>query len=57
VLKINPSIAISYARIIVDLRDKAIHAYDNVNDIIIWKVIMKDIQVLEAEIRQLLSKE
>lgn len=30
-LKINPSISISYARMIVDLRNKVIHAYDNVN--------------------------
>lgn len=42
---------------IVDLRNKVIHAYDNVNDIIIWKVIMKDIPVLETEVLQSLSKE
>ncbi len=54
-LKINPAINISYARLIVDLRNKVIHAYDNVNDTIIWKVIMKDIPVLEAEVNSLLS--
>jgi uncharacterized protein with HEPN domain len=56
-LKINPAIAISYARIIVDLRNKVIHAYDNVNDIIIWKVIMKDIPILEAEVLNLMANE
>lgn len=35
ILKINPEIEISYSRIIVDLRNKIIHAYDNVDDIII----------------------
>ncbi len=44
-LKIAPEISISYARIIVDLRNKVIHAYDSVDYNIIWKVICKDIPV------------
>lgn len=55
-LKINPDISISYARLIVDLRNKIIHAYDNVNDIIIWKVVMKDIPVLQKEVESFLSE-
>jgi len=55
-LKINSSIPISYAKIIVDLRNKVIHAYDNVNDTIIWKVIMKDIPVLYSEVKKLLDE-
>ncbi|WP_299288499.1 HepT-like ribonuclease domain-containing protein [uncultured Mucilaginibacter sp.] len=39
-LKINPTAKISYARMIVDLRNKVIHAYDNVNDIVIWNVVV-----------------
>ena len=54
-LKINPAIDISYARLIVDLRNKVIHAYDNVNDTVIWKVIIKDIPVLQQEVDILLS--
>jgi uncharacterized protein with HEPN domain len=53
-LKINPRIEISYARLIVDLRNKVIHAYDNVNDAVIWKVIIKDIPVLQTEVDILL---
>ena len=53
-LKINPTIEISYARLIVDLRNKVIHAYDNVNDAVIWKVIIKDIPVLQTEVDILL---
>lgn len=53
-LKINPAIQISYARLIVDLRNKVIHAYDNVNDAVIWKVIIKDIPVLQTEVEVLL---
>lgn len=55
-LKVNPSIVISYARLIVDLRNKIIHAYDNVNDIIIWKIVMKDIPVLKKEAEELLKE-
>ncbi len=53
--KINPQIPISYKRLIIDLRNKVIHAYDNVNDIIIWKVINKDIPLLLEEVKGLLK--
>jgi len=54
-LKLNPDIQISNARFIVDLRNKVIHAYDSVNDTIIWKVIVKDIPLLENEVEGLLK--
>ncbi len=53
-LKINPNISISYARIIVDLRNKVIHSYDSVDDILIWKILMKDIPQLFEEAKKLL---
>jgi len=49
-LKISPSIPISYSRQIVDLRNKVIHAYDNVNDIVIWSVVMNHLPTLKLEI-------
>jgi len=55
-LKITPDISISYARLIVDLRNKVIHAYDNVNDIVIWNVIMNHIPLLKTEISTLLNQ-
>lgn len=54
-IKINPEIQISYKRMIVDLRNKVIHAYDNVNDTIIWKVVTKDIPILQKEVEGLLK--
>lgn len=54
-LKLNPDIQISFSRLIVDLRNKVIHAYDSVDDTLIWKIIMKDIPVLEEEVRNLLA--
>lgn len=54
-VRLNPEIGISHSRLIIDLRNKVIHAYDNVNDIIIWKVVMKDLPILQQEIEQLLA--
>lgn len=56
ILKINPTIAITYATIIVDLRNKVIHAYDSIDDILIWKIIMKDLPLLIEETTQLLNE-
>ncbi len=55
-LKIESTIEISYARLIIDLRNKIIHSYDNINNDVIWKIIMKDIPVLKDEITILTNK-
>ncbi len=54
-LKLNPSIPLSYAKVIVSLRKQIIHAYDNVNNTIIWKIIMKDLPVLLTEVNGLIK--
>ena len=54
-LKIDPNIPITYARQIVDLRNKVIHAYDNVNDIVIWSVVMNHLPNLKSEIEALMK--
>jgi uncharacterized protein with HEPN domain len=54
-LKIDPTIQISYARQIVDLRNKVIHAYDNVNDIVIWSVVINHLPTLKLEIETLMK--
>ena len=55
-LKLNPSIQISFARLIVDLRNKIIHSYDSINTDVIWKIINKDIPVLKSEIESLINQ-
>ena len=55
-LKLNPAISISYARLVVDLRNKVIHAYDSINNTIIWKIVNIDIPVLEKEVDKLLEQ-
>jgi uncharacterized protein with HEPN domain len=55
-LKITPKISISYSRQIVDLRNKVIHAYDNVNDTVIWSIIMNHLPTLKLEVEQLMGE-
>jgi len=50
ILKIDGSIAISNARRIVDLRNRVIHAYDAVDDVIVWSVVVKSLPGLKQEI-------
>lgn len=56
-LKIDPDISLTSARKIVNLRNRVIHAYDNLDEIILWKVIMKDIPVLADEVQILLGQD
>ena len=54
--KIDSTIAISNARRIVDLRNRVIHAYDAVDDVIVWSVVVKSLPMLNEEIERLLSE-
>ena len=56
-LKLNPNITISYTRQIVNLRNKVIHAYDTIDDTIIWKIVMVDVPILLTEVLALLAGE
>ncbi|KPM48863.1 HepT-like ribonuclease domain-containing protein [Jiulongibacter sediminis] len=54
-LKLNPEIEISSGRKIVDTRNRIIHSYDAVDENIIWRIIIRDIPVLEKEVKELLN--
>jgi uncharacterized protein with HEPN domain len=56
ILKINPDIEISEARRIVDLRNWVIHGYDNVDAVIIWGIISRDIPKLKEQVEKLLEE-
>ena len=57
IIKINPTIDISNARRIVSLRNWVIHSYDNVDNVIIWCIIDKDLPLLKTQVDNLLLKE
>ncbi len=56
-LKLNHEIPISYKRVAVNLRNKVIHAYDSIDNDIVWKIILKDIPILLEEVVELLKIE
>lgn len=54
-LKLQPDIGITSAMKIVDQRNLIIHAYDSINNEMIWAVVSKHLPVLKTEVEQLLS--
>ena len=54
ILKIDSTIDISNARRIVDLRNFVIHAYDSVDYVIIWGILIKDLPLLKKQVQKLL---
>jgi uncharacterized protein with HEPN domain len=56
IIRINASIDISNARRIVNLRNWVIHAYDNVDNVIIWGIIHKDLPLLKVQVSNLLRE-
>lgn len=55
-LKLDTNIDISYAKRIVSLRNWVIHTYDNVDNVIIWGIINKDLPLLEKQVRKLFAE-
>lgn len=54
ILKIDPEIAISSARKIVDTRNYVIHAYDTLIPEILWAIVINHLPILKQEIDNLL---
>lgn len=55
-LKLNDTLAIANSRKIVNMRNKLIHGYGEVEDTVVWNVIVKYLPQLKEEVEILLSK-
>lgn len=55
ILRMNPDFPIGNARKIVDTRNRIIHGYDAISEDIIWRIVLKDLPVLEKEINEILK--
>lgn len=55
-LLLNPDIPITNSRKIVDTRNRIIHGYDSVSEEIIWSIVVKELNKLEKEIDDYISK-
>ncbi len=53
ILKIDDTIIITNARQIVNLRNKIIHAYDSIDDALIWSIVINHLPELQKEIKNL----
>ena len=56
VLKIDPNIAITSSRKIVDTRNFIIHAYDSHKPDILWGIVINHIPLLKREVETLLAE-
>lgn len=54
-LKISQDNGLEHAKQIISLRNRLIHAYDSVDDRIIWTIINRHIDPLQAEVTKLIS--
>lgn len=54
-LKIDANIPIKDARRIVSLRNFVIHAYDDVDAIVIWGILQSDLPELKKQVKELLG--
>ena len=55
ILKIEPDIAITSARRIVNTRNYLIHGYDSLRDDIIWSIVINHIPLLKSEVSCILA--
>ncbi len=56
ILKVEPDIDIKDARKIVNTRNWVIHAYDNVDDVIVWGIIINHLPRLQKDVEKLLAE-
>jgi len=55
--KENLSIEIAHARQIIATRNRVAHAYDAVNNAIIWGIVINHLPKLQSEVNQLVASE
>ncbi len=55
ILKINPDIAITSARRIVNTRNYLIHGYDSLRADLIWAIVINHIPLLKTEVTKLIE--
>ena len=56
ILYIEPDISLSNVRQMVDTRNRIIHGYDSVSDLIIWSIIFQHLPLLKSQIETLLDE-
>jgi len=55
IVKIDDSIDISAKKQIINMRNRVIHGYDRIDDVIIWGTIVRHLPILKEEINRHLN--
>ena len=55
ILKLKNDIEITSARRIVNTRNLVIHSYDNVDNELLWAIVINHLPLLKAEVQQLIE--
>ena len=53
-LQLDADLPISNARRIVNTRNKIIHGYDEVDEVMLWEIVIKHLPILEKEVQLML---
>lgn len=54
-LKLNPDLDIPEAKRIIGLRNRVIHGYDRVDDVLVWAVVINHLPPLKEKVLELLQ--
>ncbi len=54
-VKLQPDLEITNKEKIISIRNRLIHAYDAVDDLLIWEIITRHTRLLKAELEKLLN--
>jgi len=55
IIRLNPDISIDSTKKIVSLRNRVIHAYDNVNNETVWGIVINHLPKLKEDVDNLLK--
>ncbi len=54
-LKIQPDLDIPEAKRVIGLRNRVIHAYDSVDDVLVWAVVVNHLATLKEKVDKLVN--
>jgi len=57
IIKFNENIKIENGKNLINMRNRIIHAYDAIDNAIIWNIVQRHLQPLKIELKNLMSNE
>jgi len=57
IIKFDENIKIENGKNLINMRNRIIHAYDAIDNAIIWNIVQRHLQPLKIELKNLMSNE